>query len=133
MLEMTVVNFSDTVSLCPTDPMNCIGAGLILQKTRGFLLSHNECKGQVTGLIWMTSGDIMSQGVTRQPDVGGELSVDPFIPSIPIHSNENHKAGRYLCVSPPWCETHSRLMAGLAGNPTVGPQTAEPSNVVKLS
>lgn len=63
-----------------SEQQNLHSAGLNLtsaQKTRSFLLSHFEAKGQVPILILVTNGD-MSRRETRQPDVGGELSVDPF-------------------------------------------------------
>lgn len=63
-----------------SEQQNLHSAGLktSAQKTRSFLLSHFEAKGQVPILILVTNGDIMSRRETRQPDVGGELSVDPF-------------------------------------------------------
>lgn len=64
-----------------SEQQNLHSAGLNLtsaQKTRSFLLSHCEAKGQVPILILVTNGDDMSRRETRQPDVGGELSVDPF-------------------------------------------------------
>lgn len=56
-------------------------------------------KGQVAGLIWVTNGDIMSQRETQQPDVGGELSVDPFL--IPASSFTVTGTPERDCISAP--------------------------------
>lgn len=66
--------FSEQQNLNSAGLMNLTSA----QKTRSFLLSHFEAKGQVPILILVTNGDMMSRRETCQPDVGGELSVDPF-------------------------------------------------------